>query len=74
MLSKWSFTPMRKPRFMCMNQTKPRLKAASFFDFATASQAKILTVRKSDLLNVYKMSRPNVKKILYKNVQLVCLS
>ena len=23
---------------------------------------------------VYKMSRPNVQKILYKNVQLVCLS
>lgn len=25
------------------------------------------------LLSVYKMSRPNVQKILYKNVQLVCL-
>ena len=24
--------------------------------------------------DVYKMSRPNVQKILYKNVQLVCLS
>ena len=24
--------------------------------------------------SVYKMSRPNVQKILYKNVQLVCLS
>ena len=24
-------------------------------------------------LSVYKMSRPNVQKILYKNVQLVCL-
>lgn len=24
--------------------------------------------------NGYKMSRPNVQKILYKNVQLVCLS
>ena len=23
--------------------------------------------------NIYKMSRPNVQKILYKNVQLVCL-
>lgn len=23
---------------------------------------------------IYKMSRPNVQKILYKNVQLVCLS
>ena len=27
--------------------------------------------RKSE--NMYKMSRPNVQKILYKNVQLVCL-
>lgn len=25
-------------------------------------------------LDMYKMSRPNVQKILYKNVQLVCLS
>ena len=24
--------------------------------------------------DIYKMSRPNVQKILYKNVQLVCLS
>ena len=27
-----------------------------------------------DVLDSYKMSRPNVQKILYKNVQLVCLS
>ena len=25
-------------------------------------------------IDIYKMSRPNVQKILYKNVQLVCLS
>ena len=25
-------------------------------------------------MGIYKMSRPNVQKILYKNVQLVCLS
>ena len=25
------------------------------------------------MLSTYKMSRPNVQKILYKNVQLVCL-
>ena len=28
---------------------------------------------KLDSLFYYKMSRPNVQKILYKNVQLVCL-
>ena len=28
----------------------------------------------SDFIFGYKMSRPNVQKILYKNVQLVCLS
>ena len=35
-------------------------------------------VREGELLALtpsdYKMSRPNVQKILYKNVQLVCLS
>ena len=28
MISLWSFTPRRKPRFMPMNQREPRLKVA----------------------------------------------
>ena len=39
---------------------------------------RMLFKEKSRLLElynaIYKMSRPNVQKILYKNVQLVCLS
>ena len=34
----------------------------------------IITRPKEDGDGYYKMSRPNVQKILYKNVQLVCLS
>ena len=32
---------------------------------------KVINIAK--IISVYKMSRPNVQKILYKNVQLVCL-
>ena len=37
-------------------------KDTEYWDFST------------NILGNYKMSRPNVQKILYKNVQLVCLS
>jgi len=36
--------------------------------------ARIDLVDRAPLTEKYKMSRPNVQKILYKNVQLVCLS
>ena len=35
---------------------------------------KVIDNAKYHIGLVYKMSRPNVQKILYKNVQLVCLS
>jgi hypothetical protein len=41
---------------------------------ATGIQHLQLILLKNEQKASYKMSRPNVQKILYKNVQLVCLS
>ena len=49
-------------------------KEAMFLEYSELLNALDSGATTKITINNYKMSRPNVQKILYKNVQLVCLS
>ena len=58
-----------KQRRLELNLTQPYVAEKMGVTAST-----ILRYENGSIDNTYKMSRPNVQKILYKNVQLVCLS
>ena len=56
-----------------MAQTENSVTAYDVEDWKNKGRTQMSPAERESWLN-YKMSRPNVQKILYKNVQLVCLS
>ena len=58
----------------CLVSTASKTQVVSAGHQLSGLIADVANSQQVRLYDVYKMSRPNVQKILYKNVQLVCLS